>query len=112
MAADPATVRIFRFDPLNDTGPRFENYEVPYEHWCGKKVIDALRYIYETCDPGLSFRVPCRQQVCGACVLLVNKKPVLACGTFAEKEMLVEPLPDRKVLKDLVVDLEEGKESD
>ena len=112
MIIDNATVRIFRFDPLKDKEPRFESYEVPHEYWCGVKVIDTIRYVYETSAPSLSFREPCRQQVCGACVLLVNKRPVLACGTFSEREMIIEPLPDRRVLKDLIVDLEEQRADD
>jgi succinate dehydrogenase / fumarate reductase iron-sulfur subunit len=102
-----ATVKIFRFDPTVDKEPRYESYEVPYEYWYGVKVIDTLRYIYETFAPGLSFREPCRQQVCGACVVLVNQKPVLACDTFSEKEMVIEPIPHRQVLKDLVTDFQE-----
>lgn len=104
---DYATVKIFRFDPTVDKEPRYESYEVPHAYWYGVKVIDTLRYIYETFAPGLSFREPCRQQVCGACVMLVNQKPVLACDTFSEKEMVVEPIPNRQVLKDLVTDFQE-----
>lgn len=101
---DHATVKIFRFDPAVDKEPRYESYEVPYEYWSGVKVIDTIRYIYEKFAPGLSFREPCRQQVCGACTMLVNKKPVLACDTFSEEEMIIEPIPNRPILKDLVTD--------
>lgn len=110
--ADHAIVTLFRFDPIADREPRYEVYEVPYEHWCGVKVIDTLRYVYEEHAPGLSFREPCRQQICGACALLVNKKRVLACDTFSEKEMVIEPLPDRLVLKDLIVDVPGRKGDD
>lgn len=106
---EAATITIFRFDPAIDAESRFEGYEVPYAHWHGKKVIDTIRYIYETMAPDLAFREPCRQQVCGACVMLVNKRPVLACGAFSEKEMVLEPLPGRKVVKDLIVALDEEK---
>jgi len=105
-----ATVKIFRFDPTADKEPRYESYEVPQEFWCGVKVIDTVRYIYEKFAPGLSFREPCRQQVCGACVMFVNKKPVLACDTFAEKEMIIEPLPHRQILKDLITNFHEEKD--
>jgi succinate dehydrogenase/fumarate reductase iron-sulfur protein len=102
-----ATVKVFRFDPTVDKEPRYESYEVPHAYWYGVKVIDTLRYIYETVAPGLSFREPCRQQVCGACAVLVNQKSVLACDTFSEKEMVIEPIPNRQVLKDLVTDFQE-----
>ena len=100
--ADHAVIKILRFDPSADTESRYEIYEVPPEGWDGMKVIDTLRYIYENFDPGLSFREPCRQQLCGACTMVVNKKPVLACDAFSEKEMIIEPIPRRKVIKDLV----------
>ncbi len=106
---DHAVVKIFRFDPTVDKQPRYESYEVPYAYWCGVKVVDTLRYIYETFAPDLSFREPCRQQVCGGCAVLVNQKPVLACETFSDKEMVIEPIPNRQVLKDLVTEFpEEG----
>ena len=101
---DKAVVTIYRFDPSVDREPRYETYEVPPEGWFGIKVIDTLRYIYETLDPGLSFREPCRQQLCGACAMLVNKKPVLACDAFSEKKMTIEPTRHRQVFKDLVTD--------
>jgi succinate dehydrogenase/fumarate reductase iron-sulfur protein len=107
--AEKATVKIFRFDPSQDKEPRYETYEVPYEHWHGVKVIDTLRYVYETFDTGLSFREPCRQQLCGACAVSVNKKTVLACDAYSEHEMTIEPLPDRAVLKDLIAE-ERGNE--
>lgn len=102
---DEATVKIFRFDPSVDKAPRYETYKVPAEAWKNRKVIDVISYIYEHFAPGLSFREPCRQQICGACAMVVNKKSVLACGIIAEQEMLIEPQTKYKVLKDLIVDL-------
>jgi succinate dehydrogenase/fumarate reductase iron-sulfur protein len=102
--ADEATVKIFRFDPSVDKEPRFETYEVPLQAWQGKKIIDTIRYIYEKFAPDLSFREPCRQQLCGACAMLVNSKSVLACNEISEKEMVIEPIPKYRVLKDLITD--------
>ncbi len=101
---DKATVTIYRFDPSVDREPRYESYEVPPEGWRGVKIIDTLRYIYETFDPGLSFREPCRQQLCGGCAVMVNKKAVLACGAFSEKEITIEPVSKSRVIKDLVTE--------
>ena len=99
---DKATVKIYRFDPAVDGEPRYETYEVPPEGWYGVKVIDTIRYIYENFDSGLSFREPCRQRLCGACTIMLNSKPVLACDAFSEKDMVIEPLPNRRLIKDLV----------
>ena len=102
---DKATVKIRRFNPAVDKEPRYETYEVPPEGWNGVKVIDTIRYIYENFAPDLSFREPCHQQICGACTLMLNSKPVLACDAFSEKDMLIEPAPNHRLIKDLVVEL-------
>ncbi len=65
------------------------------------KIKDIM---WEYCAPGLSFREPCRQQVCGGCAVLINKKRVLACDALSEQEMVIEPIPRHRVLKDLIVD--------
>ena len=106
---DKATIRIYRFDYLVDAEPRYKTYEVPPEGWRGLKVIDTLRYIYENLDSGLCFRESCRQQLCGACTVMINKKPALACDAFPEREMIIDPLPNHPVLKDLIIDLSSGK---
>ena len=108
---DNAAVTILRFDPESDKEPHYETYEVPIEAWKGRKLIDTIRYIYENYSPDLAFREPCRQQLCGACLVLLNKKAVYACASFSEKEMLLEPLPKYQVLKDLVVDFS-GKDEE
>jgi succinate dehydrogenase/fumarate reductase iron-sulfur protein len=108
---ESARVKILRFDPTEDKEPRYEIYEVPYEAWNNVKVIDTIRYIYENFAPSLSFREPCRQQLCGACAVLVNKKPVLACNAFSEKVMTIEPIPKYPIIKDLIVDLPKGDEA-
>ena len=102
---DAATVKIFRYDPTVDKEPRYETYNVPSGAWENRKIIDVLRYIYENFSPGLSFREPCRQQLCGACLMMVNKKSVLACNVIAEKEMVIEPHSKYNVVKDLIVNL-------
>ena len=100
-----AIVRIKRFDSSVDKEPRYQTYEVPAEGWVQRKVIDTLRYIYENLDPTLAFREPCRQRLCGACMVTVNKKSVLACDAMSEAEMVIEPAARYKLIKDLVVDV-------
>jgi len=99
-----AIVKIYRFDPTIDKEPNYESYEVPPEGWCGLRVVDTLMYIYENFDAGLSFRAPCCQRLCGSCTVMVNNKPVLACDALATSQMVIEPVPNRRVLKDLVVE--------
>jgi succinate dehydrogenase/fumarate reductase iron-sulfur protein len=99
-----ARVKIWRFDPSVDQEARYDTYELPADNWGHTKVIDVLRLIYEKYDPGLSFRDGCRQQLCRACAVMVNNKVRLACDAFIEKETIIEPLPNRRVIKDLVTD--------
>lgn len=96
----------------------------------GITVLDALFQIQDRMDASLSFRYSCRGAVCGSCAMLINGEPRLACRTQLESvrdsdlklksfgalesqakgwnpetEILVEPLPNLPVLKDLVVDM-------
>lgn len=96
------TVRIWRFDPTVDQGPRYESYQLPPGDWDRVKIIDVLRYIYENYDPGLSFREECCQGYCKACAVKVNNKVRLACGVFLEKDTVIEPCPNRTIIKDIV----------
>jgi succinate dehydrogenase/fumarate reductase-like Fe-S protein len=102
ISSDSGTVKIFRYDPALDSQPRYETYEIPFEVWHNRKVMQVIKYIYENLAPGLAFRESCYQSLCGCCTVRVNNKPVLACEAMAEKEMLIEPINPRKVLKDLV----------
>ena len=96
----------------------------------GMTVLDALFQIQDRMDASLSFRYSCRGAVCGSCSMLINKEPRLACrtqvaviqsydmklnpfpaisevptGWNTNSEILIEPLPNMPILKDLVVDM-------
>ena len=102
---EEAKVVIIRVNPSKDEKSFQVEYKIPYDAWNGRKIIDVLRYIYENLAPDLAFREPCGHAACGSCTIMVNKKPVLACSTLAEKEMLVEPLTGHRVIRDLVVEM-------
>ena len=96
-----AKVKIFRFDPEVDTEPTYSEFEAPYQ---GRTVLDVLIHIYENIDSSIAFRWACKKTYCRGCVLLVNGRPALSCTALAEKNMVIEPHPKFKVIKDLVVD--------
>ncbi len=101
---EQAKVTVYRFDPDTDREPRYETYMVPAEGWKGLTVLDTIRYIYEHVDGQLAFRESCRvYRVCAACSILMNKKVVLACDARSTREMVLEPLPNHPIIKDLVV---------
>ena len=98
-------VRVFRFDPVTDQAPRFEEYLVPYAE--KMRVLDALNYIHEHYDGSLAYRWVCRAAQCGSCTVMVDGKPGPACRTeipAGTEVITIEPLRAFPVIKDLVVD--------
>jgi succinate dehydrogenase / fumarate reductase iron-sulfur subunit len=106
----------------------FDVFDVEPKH--GMTVLDALFQIQDRLDSSLAFRYSCRGAVCGSCAMLIDKIPLLACrtqlasakdlksklkpfealtdtpeGWDSKTEILIEPLPNLPILKDLVVDM-------
>jgi succinate dehydrogenase / fumarate reductase iron-sulfur subunit len=121
-------LKVLRFEP--STGEkRYDTFDITPEP--GMTGLDALFVIRNDLDDSLAFRYSCRGAVCGSCAMLINKVPRLACRTQVtglldgtdkidiepypailggepwdeSEEILIEPLPNLKVLKDLVVDM-------
>ncbi|MFX1268123.1 MAG: 2Fe-2S iron-sulfur cluster-binding protein, partial [Promethearchaeota archaeon] len=108
---------------------RYDQFEIPIKK--GMSILEALFYIQDYFDSSLAFRYACRGAICGSCGMTIDKVPLLACRTQVsmvktmkkpinlpefkfgdnsswnkENEILIEPLPNMAVLKDLVVDME------
>jgi len=98
-----ATVKILRSDPANGESPHHQTYTVPLMK--NMSVLGVLDHIYKNIDSSLAFYYSCRIGRCGACTIMVNGQPELMCKTLATKEMILEPLPNRKVIRDLVIQL-------
>jgi succinate dehydrogenase/fumarate reductase-like Fe-S protein len=96
-------LRVWRGSP-GEAG-RFEEFEVPFE--AGQTVLDALRWIREQHDPALAIRFSCiNANSCKECMMNVDGKTVYACTTrLAEREMRVEPLPNKAWVRDLVTEI-------
>lgn len=118
---------IYRSSGSENT--HYERFEVPIAK--GMSILDALFYIQDYFDSSLAFRYACRGAICGSCGMTIDKVPLLACRTQVltvkaskkpinlpefifgnheewkpETEILIEPLPNMTVLKDLVVDMD------
>jgi fumarate reductase iron-sulfur subunit len=96
------TERVFRV--RRDRG--FAEYRVPVS---GRTtVLDGLLHIHRYLDRTLAFRFACRQAMCGTCGVRVNGVERLACSTLVSavpgSTVVVEPLRNLPVLRDLVVD--------
>ena len=97
------TITIVRTNPETGMKPKKVQYMIPYSD--RMRVMDALNYIRENYDSSLAFRFSCRYYAkCGTCAAMVNGKPVLTCYEEARDGILVEPLANFPVIRDLVVD--------
>ncbi|ABL87426.1 ferredoxin [Pyrobaculum islandicum DSM 4184] len=71
-------------------------------------ILDLLLLIREKLDGTLSMRYACRMGVCGACAMVINGVPRLACtvkiSDLKTDEIFIEPLKGKKVIKDLVTE--------
>lgn len=67
-------------------------------------VIDALDYVRDNFSSSLAYRWFCGVKKCGLCSVMVDGRPALSCWEPARSGMLVEPLRNFAVVKDLVID--------
>ena len=77
-------------------------------------VLDYINYHDDIVDVDgrrttrIGWECACLQGICGACAMVINGKPALACETFVrdvkEKEITIRPLRKFPVIHDLVVD--------
>lgn len=100
--------RILRFDPETGETPYYQSYTVAAEPH--ERILDCLNRIRWEQDGSLAFRMSCAHGVCGSDGLRLNGRCAVACQKlvreYAGAEVVVEPLPTLRVLKDLVVDME------
>jgi fumarate reductase (CoM/CoB) subunit B len=94
-------VKIFRYNPEVDRKPYYADYEFPFEP--GMSVLDVVFHVYEKIDGTFSFSYCCRNSHCGLCGAKINGRPGLMCRESATPEMVLEPLDNLPVLRDLVV---------
>jgi succinate dehydrogenase iron-sulfur subunit len=103
-----APFEIYRFDPEADSAPHYARYTLDLPPHT--PVLTALLRIRDEVDPTLTLRYSCRSAICGSCAMLVNSKSRLACRTPIGPEIarhgkvVVEPMGNQPVLRDLVVD--------
>ncbi len=78
----------------------------------GTTMLDALLQVRDYEDGSLALRYSCRSSICGSCAMRVNGRARLACKTKAIDmapdggEIIVEPLGNMPVIKDLVTDMD------
>lgn len=98
-------ITVFRYNPQEEDEPYYETYEIK-ETEPHMKILDALNYINEKYGANIAFRSSCRAGQCGSCAILANKRPLLACRADVEDGMVLEPLKNMSVIRDLVTSSE------
>jgi succinate dehydrogenase/fumarate reductase iron-sulfur protein len=95
------SVEVRRADGSEGT-TRYQKFAVPYQKWM--RVLDALNWIAENDGADLAFRWFCGSKMCGTCAVRMNGREVLACWEAVEPQMIIEPLRNLPVIRDLIVD--------
>lgn len=81
-----------------------QDYEVPAVE--NLSVLEALLWIREHVDPSLAVRYSCRiSNACKTCIACVNGTKSYLCATPLRDGDVIDPLPSRPLIRDLVVDL-------
>ncbi|MBU4525358.1 MAG: fumarate reductase iron-sulfur subunit [Desulfomicrobium sp.] len=97
---------IFRYNPEDkDSAPHMQTFVM--EETTNMTLFIALNRLREEQDPGLIFDFCCRAGICGACAMVINGRPGLACQTKTKdlpEIITLLPLPVFKLIGDLSVD--------
>jgi succinate dehydrogenase / fumarate reductase, iron-sulfur subunit len=100
-------LKIFRYDPQKDEKPHYQTFQVEADPM--DRLLDCLNRIRWEQDPTLAYRWSCGHGICGSDGMRINGICGLPCQKLVKdfkEEVLIEPLPVFKVIKDLIVDLD------
>jgi succinate dehydrogenase/fumarate reductase-like Fe-S protein len=92
-------------------GAGFEEFELPFED--GATVLDGLIWLRSHRDPSLAIRYSCiNANVCKECTIAIDGRVAYACTTALHDRaaIVLEPLPGKTVLRDLVSDTRPPRE--
>jgi succinate dehydrogenase/fumarate reductase-like Fe-S protein len=101
VSAQTARLRVRR--GTADEPARYDEFAVPFED--GATVLDGLMWIRAHRDPSLAIRYSCiNANVCKECTIAIDGKVLYACTTrlVAERAIVLDPLPGKTRLRDLV----------
>jgi succinate dehydrogenase / fumarate reductase iron-sulfur subunit len=108
----PYTLRLRRYDPESLQAPYWDEHTI--ELAPHRSVLEAILQARDRFDGSIAIRCSCRQAICGSCGVRINGAPALACHTHLEDAaqsaqgdaIVVEPMGNMPVLKDLIVDMD------
>ena len=104
-------LKVKRFDPEDpESQTLWQEYKIDVHQ--DSTVLDALIHVREHEDTSLALRCACRASICGSCGMKVNGSAKLVCKTRVTEvspngeQIVVEPMGNHPVVKDLVVSLD------
>lgn len=98
-------VKILRIRPGEESKKYFSEFTIQEKP--RMSVLLLLDEIKETRDPSIYYEAVCRSSICGSCAIWINGQPKLACKTQIKDlpaTIVLEPLPNFPLIKDLAVD--------
>jgi succinate dehydrogenase iron-sulfur subunit len=106
------TLKIRRYLPETGEAPFWQEFTVNLEGH--RSVLEGILEAKGREDGSLGIRCSCRAAICGSCGVRINGRPRLACNTHlseAAKDapngaIVVEPMGNMPVIKDLIVDMD------
>src|SRR6476646_6693391 len=106
------TLRIRRYSPETGEAAHWEDFEIDLDGH--RSVLDGILQAKDRQDGSIGIRCSCRAAICGSCGVRINGKPTLACHTHldaaaesaSDGTIVVEPMGNMPVLKDLIVDMD------
>jgi succinate dehydrogenase / fumarate reductase iron-sulfur subunit len=111
------TLKVRRYKPESGDGPYWQHFDVELDE--SLSVLDGLLQAKDRQDGSLAVRCSCRAAICGSCAMKINGQSGLACKTQVghahadanrrnggSEPIVVEPMGNMPVLKDLVTDME------
>src|SRR3954454_20024537 len=106
------TLRIRRYLPESGEAAHWEDFQIDLDGH--RSVLDGILQAKDRQDGSIGIRCSCRAAICGSCGVRINGKPDLACHTHLDKAfesaadgvIVVEPMGNMPVLKDLIVDMD------
>lgn len=102
--SEQITIQVYRYDPEKDKEGRLVEYTLTKTP--GLRILGGFKALNNE-GHNIAYRYNCEEWECGSCAVFINgNKPALACKTEIQDGMVIEPIPDVEVLKDLIVDRE------
>jgi succinate dehydrogenase / fumarate reductase iron-sulfur subunit len=112
------TLKVRRYQPETGEPPYWQEFKVDLDP--DLSVLDGLLQVRDAQDGTLVVRCSCRAAICGSCGTKINGQSTLACktqiseaqeaadrrATNGSAPIVVEPMGNMPVVKDLVTDME------